>query len=77
MMDDFDRASDIEINDRQRALNAHLNRVKDAPIEYGFCNDCGENIPPQRLALDAVRCVTCQQIKELKEAQHGVGVYKK
>ncbi|HHW4286133.1 TPA: TraR/DksA family transcriptional regulator [Yersinia enterocolitica] len=76
-MDVFDRASDMEIDDRQRALNAHLNRVKETPIEYGSCNDCGESIPPQRLAISAVRCVTCQQIKELKEAQHGVGVHKK
>ncbi|EOS9411724.1 TraR/DksA family transcriptional regulator [Yersinia enterocolitica] len=76
-MDVFDRASDMEIDDRQRALNAHLNRVKETPTEYGFCNDCGESIPPQRLAIDAVRCVKCQQIKELKEAQHVVGVHKK
>ena len=29
--------------------------------EYGFCADCGEDIPYKRLALDpaASRCVTC------------------
>lgn len=72
-MDDFDRASALEIDDRERALNAHVNRIKEAAIEYGFCNDCGGEIPAQRLAAtDAVCCVTCQEIRELREAQRGV-----
>ncbi|ATA26599.1 conjugal transfer protein TraR [Brenneria goodwinii] len=73
-MDDFDRASSLEIDERERVLNAHLNRIKEAPIEYGFCNDCGDDIPAQRLAAhpDAVCCVTCQEIRELREAQRGL-----
>nr|WP_211185867.1 TraR/DksA family transcriptional regulator [Brenneria salicis]NMN90544.1 TraR/DksA family transcriptional regulator [Brenneria salicis ATCC 15712 = DSM 30166]RBP64874.1 TraR/DksA family transcriptional regulator [Brenneria salicis ATCC 15712 = DSM 30166]RLM31591.1 conjugal transfer protein TraR [Brenneria salicis ATCC 15712 = DSM 30166] len=73
-MDDFDRASSLGIDERERVLNAHLNRIKEAPIEYGFCNDCGDDIPADRLAAspDAVCCVTCQEIRELREAQRGV-----
>lgn len=75
MADAFDRASELEMGDRERALNAHINRVKEAPVDYGYCNDCGANIPAQRLALlpDVVCCVTCQEIRELQEAQRGLG----
>lgn len=45
MGDAFDRASELEMEDRKRALNTHLNRVKEAPVEYGYCNDCGDDIP--------------------------------
>lgn len=50
MGDAFDRASELEMEDRKRALNTHLNRVKEAPVEYGYCNDCGDDIPARRLA---------------------------
>ncbi|CAI0791097.1 TraR/DksA family transcriptional regulator [Serratia ficaria] len=75
MGDAFDRASELEMKHRERALNAHVNRVKEVPVEYGYCNDCGDDIPAGRLASlpDAVCCVTCQQIRELQEAQRGLG----
>ncbi|MGQ6078555.1 TraR/DksA family transcriptional regulator [Serratia sp. IR-2025] len=75
MADEFDRASALEIDDRQRALSAHLNRVKTTPINHGFCDDCGAVIPTLRLASlpDAVCCVSCQEIRELQEAQRGLG----
>ncbi|MFG0311883.1 TraR/DksA family transcriptional regulator [Serratia sp. LACPHL-BACT-2024-00286] len=75
MGDAFDRASELEMEDRKRALNTHLNRVKEAPVEYGYCNDCGDDNPARRLASlpDAVCCVTCQQIREQREAQRGLG----
>ena len=78
-MDDFDRASSLEMDERERALNAHKNRIKEAPVEYGFCNDCGNDIPSPRLVAqpDAVCCVTCQAIRELREAQRGVGSIQK
>lgn len=61
MTDSFDRASDLENEERQRVLNSHLNRVKEPPHDPGFCNDCGNDIPAARLAVcpDAVTCFTC------------------
>lgn len=35
------------------------------------CVDCDDDIPPARLALGKIRCVTCQSKKELKEKQYG------
>lgn len=70
----FDRASDLEMEERERALNNHLNRVKELPENYGFCNDCGAEIPAKRLrALPSVAtCVTCQSIREHR-GKHGLG----
>lgn len=70
----FDRASDLEMEERERVLNSHLNRVKELPDNYGFCNDCGRAIPAKRLrALPLVAtCVTCQAIREHK-GKHGLG----
>lgn len=75
MADAFDRASDLEMEERQRALNAHVNRVKETPEAYGVCNDCGGDIPARRMATlpDATCCVTCQEIRELREVQRGLG----
>lgn len=49
MTDSFDRASDLENEERQRVLNSHLNRIKEPPHDPGFCNDCGNDIPAARL----------------------------
>ncbi|MFV6817429.1 TraR/DksA family transcriptional regulator [Klebsiella pneumoniae] len=70
----FDRASDLEMEERERLLNQHLKRVKELPDEYGFCNDCGAAIPAKRLqALPyAATCFTCQAIREHK-GKHGLG----
>lgn len=74
MTDSFDRASDLETEERQRVLNSHLNRVKEQPAEPGFCNDCGNDIPDDRLEEnpDAVTCYTCQDIRE-KRGKRGLG----
>jgi len=66
MTDELDRASGLEMADREQALNARLNRVKEAPEESGFCNDCGEAIDPARIAAlpDAVTCIDCQTLRE-------------
>ncbi|MBL1863059.1 TraR/DksA family transcriptional regulator, partial [Klebsiella pneumoniae] len=45
----FDRASDLEMEERERLLNQHLKRVKELRDEYGFCNACGAAIPAKRL----------------------------
>lgn len=44
--------------ERQR-LNSALSRLKDD--EYGYCEDCGEDIAPARLELDpaAAKCISC------------------
>lgn len=42
-----------------RRLHAALARMNEG--EYGWCEDCGEEIAPKRLELDpaATRCVSC------------------
>lgn len=74
MTDSFDRASDLENEERQRVLNSHLNWIKEPPHDPGFCNDCGNDIPAARLAAcpDAVTCFTCQDIRE-KRGKRGLG----
>lgn len=72
MSDDFDRASRLETDERERLIAARLNRPAEQPDEdeHGrYCLDCGETIPPPRvLSINAVRCVSCQQCREHREA---------
>ena len=44
---------------RLQRIQAALQRVEDG--EYGYCVDCGEDIPAKRLAIDPIveRCVDC------------------
>lgn len=35
------------------------------------CEDCGDDIPPPRLALGKVRCIACQTNKEKRSKQYG------
>ena len=46
-------------DNQTRRLNAALARI-DAG-EYGYCDDCGEDIAPKRLQLDpaASKCISC------------------
>lgn len=41
------------------AIKAALERIEDG--EYGYCEDCGEDIAPKRLELTptATRCISC------------------
>ncbi|ENZ4284547.1 TraR/DksA C4-type zinc finger protein [Citrobacter farmeri] len=66
MTDELDKASGLEMATREHALNAQLNRVKEHPEHPGFCNDCGDEIDPKRLAAmpDAVTCIDCQTLRE-------------
>jgi len=71
-MDEFDRAAAQEQRFRDRALAAQRTRVIEKPdIENGihYCIDCGDVIPLARLvaAPNAVRCVLCQQKKEMSD----------
>ena len=47
---------------RLERIAAALERVDEAPDEFGWCPDCGEEIGWQRLLAfpDAVLCVGCQ-----------------
>jgi DnaK suppressor protein len=46
---------------RRRRIDAALQRIEDG--EFGFCQDCGEEIPLARLNLDptVLVCVSCAQ----------------
>ena len=52
---------------RQKLLqiDAALKRIKED--DYGYCQDCGEDIVPARLEVDptALLCITCASAKEL------------
>lgn len=63
-MDALQRQAMAAANERRRAaerarLIAALARLKDG--EYGYCQDCGEEIAPARLDLDpaAALCLSC------------------
>lgn len=47
---------------------AEIDRALAAIAEgrYGLCEDCGEGIPPERLAVvpEATRCVDCQRARD-------------
>jgi RNA polymerase-binding protein DksA len=47
-----------------RELEAALDRMADG--SYGTCDDCGDEIPYERLKVNpgAIRCVRCQDIYE-------------
>jgi len=63
-MDAMQQQAMAQATERRRAverqkLEAALARI-DAD-EFGFCADCGDDIPPARLALDptVLRCISC------------------
>jgi len=66
-MDDVDRAKDLEVAARQRAIDQVVHRCQETPLlndDYQrICLDCGTLIPMPRLLVmpHAVRCVACQQ----------------
>lgn len=75
MPDLLDHAKDLEMRQRQAALDKALqNNEPDQWIEDGqvLCIRCGVAITKERLAAkpNAARCIDCQQIEEQK--QHGI-----
>lgn len=56
----------LEAEFLQRSLTHHRAARAPAATGDGFCPDCGEPIPPARLAAQpgAVRCVECQALAE-------------
>lgn len=70
MTDVFDSASELEEQDRQRALAEQSRRAglagKTEADSAEFCEDCGEDIPLKRRKAvpGCQRCVACQSRKE-------------
>ena len=55
------RASEQRRRARISMIKAALQRIEDG--DYGICEECGEDIPAGRLAIDPVvtACVTCAE----------------
>lgn len=70
MTDVFDNASELEEQDRQRALAEQSRRAgltgKTVADSAEFCEDCGDDIPLNRRKAvpGCQRCIACQTRKE-------------
>ena len=55
------QAQEARRQGRLVAIKAAFKRIEDG--EYGYCAECGDDIPAKRLALDpvAARCVDCME----------------
>ena len=53
------QAVDARRRGRLQRIEAALGRIEDG--EYGYCAECGDEIPPKRLAIEPTiqRCVDC------------------
>ena len=53
------RATQARRDQQRLKIAAALDRMEEG--EFGYCVDCGEDIPPARLELDptAAKCITC------------------
>lgn len=53
------RATHVRRDIERRRLRAALARIEES--EFGYCEDCGDEIAPARLGLDpaASRCISC------------------
>jgi len=65
-MDIFDRATELEMAERERSLQQARAKAHHARITFSHCETCGAEIPLARQkALPGVRiCVTCAQDEE-------------
>lgn len=70
-MDEADHAKDLEMADRQRALDAQMARAHETEMpreRHGVrvCLNCHEPIDPARLKArpESVRCIWCQHLRE-------------
>jgi RNA polymerase-binding transcription factor len=74
-MDQLDHAKELEIKQREIALEAHFKNQKEEPPHevdgIRYCLDCDDEIPKKRLQArpEAVRCIDCKSDKEKREAQ--------
>ncbi len=72
MSDQFDQAAKLEQQDRERSLATHkANQEKPLVINgQRYCLDCEIRVPKQRIeACNAVRCIECQTLNEIKHKQ--------
>ena len=61
----FDRASALELLQREQAIAAVLARKRPTGPSRTHCEDCDNGIPAARQALGGItRCVPCQSIFE-------------
>ena len=78
--DDIDRAAqeeefslELRIRDRERKLVKKIEKTirKLDSDDYGYCDDCGEEIGIKRLEArpTADLCINCKHIAEIKEKQ--------
>lgn len=76
-MDDADKAKEIEVQHRDRAIKQALDKPDrnygeqpDIVDGVHYCIDCAEVISDERLAIkpDAVRCVWCKTLWENNNA---------
>lgn len=58
-----DRMRDEGLYQVRKALEPE----SDPDFESPWCIGCGNEIPPERLALKRIRCVHCQRVKEFRE----------
>ena len=58
-MQAMSKATDQRRNEELRRVTAALARIDSG--DYGYCEECGENIPEARLKVDmaAIHCVPC------------------
>ena len=77
MADDLDRAKDLEMKQRDVALQNQLDNAveREQPLVIDgkrCCVDCGMPIPGQRLKArpQSVRCIDCKTYKEFQEKQY-------
>lgn len=69
MSDQLDEASEIELAQRQSAIDATvaLNKPQTHPDFDGkTCLECGDDIPSARLMMGKIKCVYCQGAHENK-----------
>jgi len=64
MVDQFDRAQELDAYYRREAMANHQDRTRITTPSRINCIDCGEVIPELRRKLVAgcIRCVSCQEL---------------
>ena len=68
-MDEFDRASELEMASRNHAIAAQ--RAEIQTVSLADCKDCGDAIPLKRQAVGGItRCIACQEHHEKMENKY-------
>lgn len=68
MTDIFDRASELELRQREDAIARHRAYVAPPTDGLADCIDCGVEIPAERreAAPGATRCINCERTAEAR-----------